>query len=65
MTPPEQSPVGFVGVGRMGANMARRLKEQGFPLTSVFDVLHPAELALAAELEIEAARTPAQVAEAL
>lgn len=64
MTPPEQLPVGFVGVGRMGANMARRLKEQGFTLTSVFDVYHPAALALAAELQIQAARTAAQVAEA-
>jgi 3-hydroxyisobutyrate dehydrogenase len=64
MTPAQQLRVGFVGVGRMGANMARRLKEQGFALTSVFDAHHPASAALAAELQIEAARTPAQVAEA-
>jgi 3-hydroxyisobutyrate dehydrogenase len=64
MTPPERSSVGFVGVGRMGANMARRLKEQGFAVTSVFDVHHPAALALSAELHIQAARTAAQVAEA-
>jgi 3-hydroxyisobutyrate dehydrogenase len=64
MMMPQEWPVGFVGVGRMGANMARRLKDEGFLLTSVFDVYHPAALALAAELEIQAARTPAQVAEA-
>lgn len=54
--------IGFVGVGRMGANMARRLKEVGFHLTSVFDVHHPAALALAAELQIDAVHTPAEVA---
>jgi 3-hydroxyisobutyrate dehydrogenase len=64
MMMPQEWPVGFVGVGRMGANMARRLKDEGFALSSVFDVHHPAALALAAELEIQAARTPAQVAEA-
>jgi 3-hydroxyisobutyrate dehydrogenase len=64
MMMPQEWPVGFVGVGRMGANMARRLKDEGFLLTSVCDVYHPAALALAAELEIQAARTPAQVAEA-
>ena len=29
--------IGFVGVGRMGANMARRLKEVGYPVVAVFD----------------------------
>ncbi|NDE99971.1 MAG: NAD(P)-dependent oxidoreductase, partial [Verrucomicrobia bacterium] len=29
--------IGFVGVGRMGANMARRLKDQGYSVTAVFD----------------------------
>jgi 3-hydroxyisobutyrate dehydrogenase len=55
--------VGFVGVGRMGANMARRLSERGFHLTSVFDLHRPASLALAEELHLEPAQTPAQVAE--
>ena len=31
--------IGFVGVGRMGANMARRLKEVGFPVVAVYDVI--------------------------
>ena len=30
--------IGFVGVGRMGANMARRLKDRGFHVTTLFDV---------------------------
>lgn len=59
---PQGSRVGFVGVGRMGANMARRLKDKGFQLTSVFDSHHPAALALAAELHIQAAHNPAEVA---
>ncbi len=29
--------IGFVGVGRMGANMARRLKDRGFQVTAVYD----------------------------
>ncbi len=42
--------IGFVGVGRMGANMARRLRDQGYPVTAVYDH-HPASAAeLAAEL---------------
>jgi 3-hydroxyisobutyrate dehydrogenase len=30
--------IGFVGVGRMGANMARRLKDCGYPIAAVYDV---------------------------
>ena len=30
--------VGFVGVGRMGANMARRLKDVGYTVSAVYDV---------------------------
>jgi 3-hydroxyisobutyrate dehydrogenase len=42
--------IAFVGVGRMGANMARRLKEVGHAVTAVYDVHAPAAAALAAEL---------------
>ena len=63
MTPRERH-VGLVGVGRMGANMARRLKDTGFTLTAVFDIHQPAALALAAELKIQAAQTAAHVAKA-
>jgi len=42
--------VAFVGVGRMGANMARRLKDQGFHVTAIFDAHRPAATTLAQEL---------------
>ncbi|MBI5687097.1 MAG: NAD(P)-dependent oxidoreductase [Verrucomicrobia bacterium] len=53
--------IGFVGVGRMGANMARRLKEVGYPITAVCDVNAPAAEALAKELGCAAAKTFADV----
>ena len=30
--------IGFVGVGRMGSNMARRLKDCGYEIAAVYDV---------------------------
>ena len=42
--------IGFVGVGRMGANMARRLKECGYPIAAVYDVNTAAAQTLAQEL---------------
>src|SRR6187402_3357089 len=47
--------IGFVGVGRMGANMARRLQECGYPVAAVFDVNTAAAQALAQELGCVAA----------
>jgi 3-hydroxyisobutyrate dehydrogenase len=61
---PNQFRVGFVGVGRMGANMAHRLGEMGFQLQSIFDIHTQAAAALAAQLHLTQARTPAEVAEA-
>src|SRR5690348_10305419 len=55
--------VGFVGVGRMGANMARRLRDKGYRITAVQDVHQATSQALSRELGCEAARTPARVAE--
>ena len=55
--------IGFVGVGRMGANMARRLHDQGYRITAVQDREPPVAQALAHELDCEAAATPARVAE--
>jgi 3-hydroxyisobutyrate dehydrogenase len=55
--------VGFVGVGRMGANMARRLKDKGYVVTSVQDNNTAGAESLAQELSCEAASTPARVAE--
>lgn len=46
--------IGFVGVGRMGSNMARRLKEQGFTVSAVYDVNAPAAQELAQELGCQA-----------
>jgi 3-hydroxyisobutyrate dehydrogenase len=42
--------IGFVGVGRMGANMARRLKDRGFHVTAVYDTNRATATALAEEL---------------
>jgi 3-hydroxyisobutyrate dehydrogenase len=42
--------IGFVGVGRMGSNMARRLKESGYEIAAVYDVNATAAQALAQEL---------------
>lgn len=58
-----QTRVGFVGVGRMGANMARRLKDRGYRVTSVYDREREAAKALAAELGCDATGNPARVAE--
>jgi 3-hydroxyisobutyrate dehydrogenase len=46
--------IGFVGVGRMGANMARRLKEQGFNVTALYDVKPGAAAELATEIGAQA-----------
>ena len=56
--------IGFVGVGRMGANMARRLQETGCPIAAVYDVNAPAALALAQELGCLAAAELKDVAAA-
>lgn len=42
--------IGFVGVGRMGGNMARRLKDCGYAVTAVFDAHAPAAADLAKEI---------------
>ncbi|MEO6872793.1 MAG: NAD(P)-dependent oxidoreductase, partial [Chthoniobacterales bacterium] len=42
--------IGFVGIGRMGANMARRLQECGYHVTALYDVNRAAATDLAQEL---------------
>jgi len=42
--------IAFVGVGRMGANMARRLKDCGYSVTAVYDVYTEGAASLAKEL---------------
>jgi len=53
--------IGFVGVGRMGSNMARRLKECDFPIAAVYDVNTAAAQSLAQELGAEACADLRQV----
>jgi 3-hydroxyisobutyrate dehydrogenase len=53
--------IGFVGVGRMGANMARRLKEVGYPIVAVYDARPEAAAGVAAELEANAAERVSEV----
>ena len=58
-----ESRIGFIGVGRMGGNMARRLKDKGYEITSVQDRNSKIAESLAKELGCEAAPTPGRVAE--
>ncbi len=53
--------IGFVGVGRMGANMARRLNDLQYKVTAVFDVNGEAAAALAKELGADACQKLAEV----
>ena len=55
--------VGFVGTGRMGGNMARRLHDQGYHITAVHDCNARVAEELARELGCEAAGVPRRVAE--
>jgi len=56
-----QARVGVVGLGRMGANMARRLAEQRFTIGAVYDVRPETAQELAGELKCPAAATLADV----
>jgi len=53
--------IAFVGVGRMGANMARRLKDCGYSITAVYDTYAEGAKTLAAELGCPHAETLAAV----
>lgn len=53
--------IAFVGVGRMGANMARRLKDQGYVVTAVYDVYASSAVELASEISCTAATSLAEV----
>src|ERR1051325_7782949 len=54
--------IGFIGVGRMGANMARRLHEQHFSVTGIYDTNREAARALAPELGAKTCETLTEVA---
>jgi 3-hydroxyisobutyrate dehydrogenase len=53
--------IGFVGLGRMGANMARRLKEVGYSIVAVYDARLETAAGVAAELEANAAERVSEV----
>jgi 3-hydroxyisobutyrate dehydrogenase len=53
--------IAFVGVGRMGANMARRLKDCGHSVTAVYDVRPESAETLARELDCAHALKLAEV----
>src|SRR5262245_28392202 len=56
--------IGFVGVGRMGSNMARRLKDCGYEIGAVYDANTASAQALAHELGCAAAEQLRQVTKA-
>jgi len=58
---PMHEKIGFVGVGRMGAAMARRLKDCGYEIAAVYDTFAPAAIELADELDALAVTTLAEV----
>ena len=53
--------IGFVGVGRMGANMARRLKDRHVHVTAVYDSNRAVATALAQELGCAACQDLSEV----
>ena len=61
MKPKEK--IGIVGVGRMGANMARRLKKRHYPIAAIYDINHESAKRIAEELEAEACEKLSRVTE--
>jgi 3-hydroxyisobutyrate dehydrogenase len=55
--------IGVVGTGRMGANIALRLHEVGYPIVAVYDVNEQTARAAAEQTGADLAPTPARVAE--
>ena len=53
--------IGVVGVGRMGANMARHLRDEGYAVSAVYDVQRELAETLAGELDCQAPETLAGV----
>jgi 3-hydroxyisobutyrate dehydrogenase len=53
--------VGFVGVGRMGANMAARLRDVGYPVVAVYDVRPESAAETAKDVGAEHATSLARV----
>ncbi len=57
----QEKKIGFVGVGRMGANMARNLKDKGYQISCVHDLNLEVASSLADELGCSHASTLAEV----
>ena len=57
----KSSRIGFVGVGRMGANMARRLHETGYSVVTIFDANAANAVQLAQELGSKAVEKVSEV----
>ena len=57
----KETTVGVVGVGRMGANIARHLNDEGYAVTAVYDVNAAAAQELAEEIGAQACGALAQV----
>jgi 3-hydroxyisobutyrate dehydrogenase len=55
--------IGVVGVGRMGSNMARRLKDCGYTVAAVYDARGKVARDVAAELGAEACKSLSRVTE--
>jgi 3-hydroxyisobutyrate dehydrogenase len=53
--------IGFVGVGRMGANMARHLKDRQFRITAVYDIDRAKATSVAAEIGCAASQDLSEV----
>ena len=53
--------IGFVGLGRMGANMARCLNDKGYAVAALFDINHSVATELAAEINATAYQSLAEV----
>jgi 3-hydroxyisobutyrate dehydrogenase len=55
--------VGIVGTGRMGANIAKRLHDEGYAIVALYDLNRDSAAATASETGGEVAASPARVAE--
>lgn len=53
--------IGFAGVGRMGANMALRLQECGYPISAIYDTQSQLAEELARELNSQATQSLAEL----
>ena len=59
--PMKKASIGFVGVGRMGVNMARRLADLEYSIVAVYDSHEPSAASLAAEVGAVAVKSLPEV----